>query len=142
MIAITPTLSLDDSEVQLEFVRAAGPGGQNVNKVATAVHLRFDVRHSPSLPPEVKARLVKLAGSRVTGEGVLVIEAKRYRSQEQNRLDAIRRLTALIQKALVAPKKRTATRPTLASQQRRLQTKQRRSQVKRSRSKVSDMDQK
>lgn len=140
MIAITPTLSLDDSEVQLEFVRAAGPGGQNVNKVATAVHLRFDVRRSPSLTPEVKARLVKLAGSRMTAEGILVIEAKRYRSQEQNRLDAIRRLTALIQKALVAPKKRTATRPTLASQQRRLQTKQRRSQVKRSRSNVSDLD--
>jgi len=98
MIEITPTLSLDDSEVTLDFIRSSGPGGQNVNKVATAVQLRFDLRSSPSLPADAKERLVKLAGSRMTDEGFLLIEAKRYRTQEQNRADAILRLAALIQK--------------------------------------------
>jgi ribosome-associated protein len=130
MIEITPALSLDDNEVTLDFIRASGPGGQNVNKVATAVQLRFDLRNSPSLSAEVKERLVKLAGSRMTDEGFLLIEARRYRTQEQNRADAILRLTALIQKALVAPKRRRATRPTLASKTERLQSKKRRGEVK------------
>ena len=130
MIEITPTLSLDDSEVTLDFIRASGPGGQNVNKVATAVQLRFDLLSSSSLPVDVKERLVKLAGNRMTDEGILLIEAKRYRTQEQNRADAILRLAALIQKSLTAPKKRLATRPTLASKTERLQSKKRRGDVK------------
>jgi ribosome-associated protein len=130
MIEITPTLSLDDSEVTLDFIRSSGPGGQNVNKVATAVQLRFDLRNSLSLSADVKERLVKLAGSRMTDEGFLLIEAKRYRTQEQNRADAILRLAELIQKSLTAPKKRRATRPTLASKTERLQSKKRRGDVK------------
>jgi ribosome-associated protein len=130
MIEITPTLHLDDSEISLEFIRASGPGGQNVNKVSTAVQLRFDLRNSPSLPVEVKERLAKLAGSRITDEGILLIEAKNYRTQEQNRADALLRLTELIQKALKTPKKRRATKPTLASQADRVQTKRRRGEIK------------
>jgi ribosome-associated protein len=130
MIEITPTLSLDESEISLDFIRASGPGGQNVNKVATAVQLRFDLRNSPSLPADVKERLVKLAGNRMTDEGFLLIEAKRYRTQEQNRADALLRLTALIQKALHVPKRRRATRPTLASKTERLQSKKRRGEIK------------
>lgn len=131
MLQITPTLSIPDDELTCTFVRASGPGGQNVNKVATAVQLRFDVRNSPSLAEDVKARLVKLAGAKMTGDGVLIIEAKRYRAQEQNRADAELRLTALIQKALVKPKKRHPTRPTMASQMRRVDSKKRRGAVKR-----------
>jgi ribosome-associated protein len=130
MIEITPSLALDDSEIQLEFVRAAGPGGQNVNKVATAVQLRFDVRHSPSLPPEVKARLIKLAGSRMSNDGILIIEARRYRTQEQNRTDAVQRLIALLHKASQAPQTRHTTHPTPASQLRRIESKRKRSQQK------------
>ena len=130
MIEITPTLCLDDSEVTLDFIRSSGPGGQNVNKVATAVQLRFDLRNSPSLQADVKERLVKLAGSRMTDEGFLLIEAKRYRTQEQNRADALLRLTVLIQKSLVAPKRRRATRPTLASKTERIQSKKRRGEIK------------
>jgi ribosome-associated protein len=130
MIEITPSLHLDDSEISLEFIRASGPGGQNVNKVSTAVHLRFDLRNSPSLPADVKERLAKLAGSRITDEGILLIEAKSYRTQEQNRADALLRLTELIQKALKSPKKRHATRPTLASQAERIQAKKRRGAIK------------
>jgi len=131
MLQITPTLSIPDDELTCTFVRASGPGGQNVNKVATAVQLRFDVRNSPSLAEDVKARLVKLAGAKMTGEGVLLIEAKRYRAQEQNRADAELRLAVLIQKALVKPKKRQPTRPTMASQMRRVDSKKRRGAVKR-----------
>jgi ribosome-associated protein len=130
MIEITPNLHLDDSEVTFDFIRASGPGGQNVNKVATAVQLRFDLHNSPALSAEVKERLSKLAGARLTDEGVLLIEAKRYRTQEQNRADALLRLAALIKKALQAPKKRRATRPTLASKPERIQTKKRRGEIK------------
>jgi ribosome-associated protein len=128
---ISPTLTIPDSELTIDFVRASGPGGQNVNKVATAVQLRFDVRNSLSLTEEVKARLVKLAGAKMTGDGVLLIEAKRYRTQEQNRADAELRLVALIQKALVPPKRRRPTRPTMASKARRVENKKRRGEIKR-----------
>jgi len=122
MIEITHALKIDESEIQLDFMRASGPGGQNVNKVSTACQLRFE---------EVKTRLAKLAGSRMTIEGVLVIEAKRFRTQEKNRKDAIDRLVALIQKAMEKPKPRHKTRPTLASQQRRVEKKKRRAAIKR-----------
>jgi ribosome-associated protein len=134
MIQITPTLSIDENEIQLDFIRSSGPGGQNVNKVATAVQMRFDVRNSPSLPEEVKARLESLAGSRMTTEGVLVIEAKRYRSQEQNRADALARLVALIFQASEPPKPRKRTRPSAASQAERIEEKKRRGAIKKSRS--------
>ncbi len=133
MIAITPSLALDESEIQLEFVRAAGPGGQNVNKVATAAQLRFDVRGSPSLPADVKARLVRLAGRRVSEDGILVITARRYRSQEQNRADAVQRLVKMIQKAATRPRVRKATRVSLCAKAARVDEKKRRGEVKRRR---------
>ena len=131
MLQITPTLTIPDDELTFTFVRSSGPGGQNVNKVATATQLRFDVRNSPSLPEEVKARLIKLAGYRMTQDGILVVEAKRYRTQEQNRSDAEQRLVTLIQKALVRPKRRRSTRPSAASQARRIESKKRRGRIKR-----------
>jgi ribosome-associated protein len=138
MLQITPFLSIPDSELILDFVRSSGPGGQNVNKVATAAQLRFDVRNSPSLPEEVKARLTRLAGSKMTQDGILIIEAKRYRTQEQNRLDAQQRLVTLIQKALVRPKERRSTRPSAASQARRIESKKRRGKIKRSRTSTGE----
>ncbi|HEX7541800.1 MAG TPA: alternative ribosome rescue aminoacyl-tRNA hydrolase ArfB [Anaerolineales bacterium] len=131
MLQISPTLSIPDDELTFAFIRASGPGGQNVNKVATAVQLRFNVRYSSTLKEEVKARLVKLAGNKLTQDGVIVIEAKRYRSQEHNRTDAEQRLAELIQKALVRPKRRKPTRPTAASQARRVEKKKRKGNTKR-----------
>ena len=129
MIQITDTLAIDDREVEERFVRASGPGGQNVNKVATAVQLRFDVNAS-SLPDEVKTRLISLSGSRMTTEGVLVIDAREHRTQGQNREAARTRLVALIERATHRPKKRTPTRPGKVAKERRLTSKKRRSEVK------------
>ena len=134
MLQVTPTLSIDESELRFEFIRASGPGGQNVNKVSTACQLRWDVRASSALAPEVKARLLHLAGSRATDEGVLIIEAHRYRTQEQNRLDALTRLAALVRQALHTPKPRRKTRPSVTSSAARVQTKKRRGLLKRTRS--------
>jgi ribosome-associated protein len=131
MIRITDQISIDESELTETFVRASGPGGQNVNKLATAVQLRFDVRHSPSLPADVRARVALLAGRRLTQDGVLVIIAQRHRTQERNREDARERLTELIRQAAVPPKRRRPTRPTAASRERRIESKKRRSGVKR-----------
>jgi len=131
MLEITPSLSIDESEIQLDFVRASGPGGQNVNKVASSVQLRFDVRKSPSLEAEVKERLIKLAGSRVTEDGVLIIEARRYRTQEQNRFDATQRLISWIQKALEKPKIRKATRPSVTAKAARVGDKKKHGEIKR-----------
>ena len=139
MIEITPSLQIDERELQIDFIRASGPGGQNVNKVATAAQLRFDANAS-SLPQEVKARLVRLAGSRITSEGVLLIEAKRFRTQEQNREDAIQRFVELVRRALVQPKRRKKTKPTLASKEERLKEKKRRGDVKRKRQKSFDVE--
>jgi ribosome-associated protein len=132
VIEITPSLQIDERDLQIDFVRASGPGGQNVNKVATAVQLRFDVPAS-SLPEEVKSRLIQLAGNRVTAEGVLLIEAKRYRTQEQNREDAIQRFVELVRKSLVKPKARRKTKPTKTSKEERLKAKKKRGEIKKMR---------
>ena len=131
MIRITASITLDKREIQEDFVRASGPGGQNVNKVSTAVQLRFDVARSPSLPETVRARLSVLAGRRLTNDGVLIIEAERFRSQKRNRDDALQRLVTLIVEAAEIAPTRHATRPTLASRKRRLESKQRRGDTKR-----------
>ncbi len=133
MIAVTADISIREAELAESFVRSSGPGGQNVNKVSTAVQLRFDARRSPSLPDPVRARVEQLAGSRLTKDGVVVISADRFRTQERNREDARERLVALIRRAAEAPKPRRATRPTAASRERRLRAKSERGAVKRMR---------
>ncbi len=131
MISITPSIQLNDEEIELVFIRATGPGGQNVNKVSSAAQLRFDVYGSPSLPAEVKQRLARLAGRRLSSEGILIIEARQYRSQERNRQAAIERLVRLIQQASEPPKPRHKTKPSRAAILRRLQIKKKRSEIKR-----------
>ena len=132
MIQIASSIYIRENELAFDYIRASGPGGQNVNKVATAVQLRFDVRAS-ALPDEVKSRLIHLAGKRVTDDGILLIEAKQFRAQEQNREDAIRRLIALVRKALIKPKPRKKTKPTKAAKEKRLESKKRRGEVKKNR---------
>jgi ribosome-associated protein len=130
MIQVTDTIAIDERELEERFVRSPGPGGQHVNKVSTAVELRFDAMRSPALPELVRERLLRLAAGRLSAEGLVVIEAHRYRSQERNRRDALERLIALIQQATLVQKPRTATRPTRGSQERRLEGKAQRSKTK------------
>jgi len=137
MLEITPAIAIEESELSERFVRASGPGGQNVNKVATAVELRFDVARSPAISDDVKQRLRALAGTRMSADGVLTIDARRYRTQSQNRADARERLAELVRQALVKPRRRRKTKPTKNSVERRIQSKQKRSQTKRARGGVS-----
>jgi ribosome-associated protein len=140
MLEVSPTLTIDDSELEERFVRASGPGGQNVNKVATAVELRFDAANSLKISDEVRERLRAIAGTRMTSEGVLVIDARRHRTQAQNREDARKRLADLLRQALVKPKRRRKTKPSKASVEKRVQSKKRRGDTKRRRGRVSDAD--
>jgi ribosome-associated protein len=140
VIPVTDAIALREEELDFSFLRASGPGGQNVNKVETAVQLRFDVRNSPSLPEGVRQRLERLAGRRLTQDGVLVISAQRFRSQERNRQDAVERLVALIREAEIPPIPRRPTRPTVASRRRRLKSKGRRAAIKSLRTTRSDPD--
>lgn len=133
MIQVTDTITLAESEIQLEFIRSSGPGGQNVNKVSSAVQIRFDAVGSSALSDDIYARLKQVAGRRITAEGVLIIKASRFRSQEQNRQDAVNRLIALIQRAAEKPKRRRPTNPPAVSRQRRLENKRRRGETKRRR---------
>lgn len=137
MIPVTPTLALREGELDFRFVRASGPGGQNVNKVSTAVELRFDAAHSPSLPEDVRARLLRLAGARANADGVILIDARRHRSQTLNREDAVSRLVDLIRRAAERRRPRIATAPTAASQRRRVATKKVRAAVKKTRGRVA-----
>jgi len=139
MIEVTPSIRINESEIEYDFIRASGPGGQNVNKVASSVQLHFDIRNSPSLAPGVKERLIRLAGSRVTEDGILIIEAKRFRAQEQNREDALERLKHLIQRASEPEKPRRQTKPSAVARAERVAEKKRRSRLKKSRS-ISPQD--
>ena len=136
MIQITDTIALNENEIQLEFIRASGPGGQNVNKVSSAVQLRFDAAGSSAINDAIYERLKKIAGHRMTTAGVLIIKASRFRSQEQNRQDALNRLVLLIRRAMQKPKYRRPTKPSMASGQRRLAAKRHRSEIKRRRKKI------
>lgn len=133
MLKITETIQIDEHELQFSYIRASGPGGQNVNKVATAVQLRFDIPNSPSLASDLKGRLIRLSGNRVNADGVLLIEAKRFRTQEQNREDAVQRFSELIRKAGEKPKVRHKTKPTKASKEERLKEKKQRGAIKKNR---------
>ncbi len=138
MIPINADIAIQEDEIEERFIHGSGPGGQNVNKVAACVQLRFDVRHSPSLPGPVRARLERLAGRRLSRDGVLVITARRYRSQERNRQVALERLVDLVRRAAVAPVRRRPTKPTAGSRHRRLEAKGRRAKIKRLRGKPAD----
>ena len=140
MIKITNTISIDENEMQLHFIRSSGPGGQNVNKVATAVQLRFDVGNSASLPGDVRTRLIRAAGRRVTQDGILIIEARQFRTQERNREDAVGRLVELIRKAVEKPRPRKKTKPSKAAMERRIEGKKRRGEVKKTRRTAAELD--
>lgn len=140
MIYITPDISIHAREIQQDFIHGSGPGGQNINKVATAVQLRFDVLNSPSLPDDVRKRLIRLAGKRVSADGTLIITARRFRTQERNRQDAIDRMKELIIKASETPKPRRRTRPTYTSKRRRLEKKRRHGETKRMRGSVTNFE--
>lgn len=140
MLQINDSIQIDERELQFEYVRASGPGGQNVNKVATAVQLRFDIPNSPSLASDIKGRLFQLAGKRVNADGILVLDARRFRTQEANREDALRKFSELIRKAAEKPKVRRETRPTKASQEDRLKEKKKRGEVKKLRRGQFDAD--
>ena len=138
MIQVTADIAIPESEISERFVRASGPGGQNVNKVSTAVELRFDPSQSAAIPSDVRDRLRTLAGSRMTADGVLVIDARRHRTQAQNREDARERLAELVRQALVKPRRRRATRPGKGAVERRIETKKRRSDTKRARGRIGE----
>jgi ribosome-associated protein len=140
MIFVTKNISLDESELQLRFVRSSGPGGQNVNKVSTAVQLRFDVGNSPSLPGDVRTRLIRIAGRRITQDGILIIEARQFRTQERNREDAMERLVELIRQATQKPKPRKKTKPSRAAKEKRIESKKQRGKTKEMRRTARDFD--
>lgn len=140
MLEVSPTLTIEDSELEERFVRASGPGGQNVNKVATAVELRFDAANSAKISDEVRERLRAIAGTRMTADGILVIDARRHRTQAQNREDARARLADLLRQALVRPKRRRKTKPSKAAVENRVQSKKRRADTKRRRRRVADSE--
>lgn len=138
MIRVTPSLTIHEDELHFEFVRSSGPGGQNVNKTSTAVELRFDVRRSPSLSEPVRSRMIRFSGRRLTQEGILIIDARRFRTQNQNRTDAVERLLELLRRAAEKPKVRRKTKPTRASKERRIGAKQNRAKKKIGRRRVTD----